>query len=246
MVTTNHDQASKVIAPAQTLPIQEENVPTHFIPAPSYYNPPVPGQDVDSRQIKRDAVNTNANGNQLQPRRRAVRRRPKPNATKVSRTVSCTLDLVHKTDVEPAVTVKPASDDTAAKTVLPPKPKPRAAAKKRGFFNRIRKQGTGDTVDKSKMIQSRSRINPTIIKVNNSNPKPKATIATHLPKRRPSNDHLIPNSASTEAAVHAMWNIAPTLRNTKPKSLIPARVAKRRNKNLIPKATKGEQRMIDF
>eukprot|EP01083_Nonionella_stella_P192810 712497_1 len=135
MVTTN--QASKVTAPAQTqAPRQEENVPTHFIPAPSYYNPPVPGQDVDSRQIKRDAVNTNANGNQLQPRRRAVRRRPKPNATKVSRTVSCTLDLVHKTDVEPAVTVKPASDDTAAKTVLPPiaKPKPRAAATKRGFL----------------------------------------------------------------------------------------------------------------
>eukprot|EP01083_Nonionella_stella_P085919 238387_1 len=133
MVTTN--QASKVTAPAQTqAPRQEENVPTHFIPAPSYYNPPVPGQDIDRRQIKRDAVNTNANGNQLQPRRRAVRRRPKPNAT--------------KTDVEPAV--------TAASCCY----------KARGF-NRIRKQGTGDNVDKSKMIQSRSRINPTIIKVNN-------------------------------------------------------------------------------
>ena len=59
--------------------------PSHYIPPPSYYNPPAPGQDIDRRKMRRPQPTSSGpmggmNMNpELQPRRRAVRRRPKPN-----------------------------------------------------------------------------------------------------------------------------------------------------------------------
>eukprot|EP01084_Bolivina_argentea_P224035 378923_1 len=110
--------------------VRGEFAPTHFIPQPSYYNPPAPGQDVDRRQLKRN----NNNNNSLQPRRRAVRRR-KPGQQSMNNATNN--NKIGDTKPTSTVTVA-ASLDKPNNNVSISKPRP-SAPKRRGFFNRKKK-----------------------------------------------------------------------------------------------------------